>query len=191
MTKKKATITEGNIADLIQDDRNLNRHNERGSAAIYDSIDRLGIGRGVLADKNGKLIGGNATVEQAIKAGKKKIVVVETDGDTLVVTKRTDLDLDTDSKAREMAYLDNHTAALNLTWDEEEKERQGEEFGFDVEAWGGGENQSGEIAGDFSDPGISGQNKFAVTVLCDSEAEQEVLYMRLTGEGLTCKIVVV
>lgn len=43
----------------------------------------------------------------------------------------------------------------------------------------------------FDDPGIAAKNQFGVIVLCDGEALQAEIYERLTGEGLSCKIVVV
>ena len=43
----------------------------------------------------------------------------------------------------------------------------------------------------FDDPGIVAKNQFGVIVLCEGEALQAEIYERLTGEGLSCKIVVV
>jgi len=43
----------------------------------------------------------------------------------------------------------------------------------------------------FDDPGVVAKNQFGVIVLCDGEALQAEIYERLTGEGLSCKIVVV
>ena len=58
-------------------------------------------------------------MEAATELGLTKTVEVETDGNTLVVVKRIDLDLETDIKAREMAFADNKIGQDNLDWDPE------------------------------------------------------------------------
>ena len=45
---------------------------------------------------------------------------IETDGQELVVVRRSDLDLATDEKARRLAYLDNRASELGLEWDVEQ-----------------------------------------------------------------------
>lgn len=83
---------------------------------MAESIHRFGAGRSVLADRGGRIIAGNKTVEQA-KALNLPIRVVTTDGKELVVVQRRDLDLQTDPKARELALADNRIAELDLDWD--------------------------------------------------------------------------
>src|SRR4051812_23536491 len=83
---------------------------------LEDSLRRLGGGRSVLADKNGKLIAGNKTIGKAGELG-LPVRVVQTSGHEIVVVQRTDLDLDTDPAARELAYADNRVAEVNLKWD--------------------------------------------------------------------------
>ena len=56
------------------------------------------------------------TQKAAIAAGIKKVRVIETTGDELVAVKRTDVDIDS-AEGRKMAYLDNLTTQVNLTWD--------------------------------------------------------------------------
>ena len=72
-----------------------------------------------MCDRNGKVIGGNKTLAQALKLG-LEIVPVTTKGDRLVVVIREDLDLDTDPKARSLALADNRIAELDLDWDAEQ-----------------------------------------------------------------------
>jgi site-specific DNA-methyltransferase (adenine-specific)/site-specific DNA-methyltransferase (cytosine-N4-specific) len=104
------------IADLTFDDKNANRGTDRGRQIVGHSLERYGAGRSVLADRAGKLIAGNKTVEQARAAG-MKIRVVPTDGRELVVVQRTDLDMDQDNAARELAIADNRAGELGLEWD--------------------------------------------------------------------------
>lgn len=108
----------GDIAQLTPDKRNANKGTLRGRALLEDSLRRYGAGRSILADKHGQVIAGNKTLESAADIG-LPVRVIETDGTELVVVRRTDLDLDTDKSARELAYADNRVAALDLDWDVE------------------------------------------------------------------------
>jgi DNA modification methylase len=106
------------IADLTFDDKNANRGTDRGRQLVNYSLEQYGAGRSVLTDRAGKLIAGNKTVEQARAAG-MKIRVVPTNGRELVVVQRTDLDMDQDKAARELAIADNRAGELGLDWDPE------------------------------------------------------------------------
>lgn len=133
MNKKGKEITK--ISDLIPDANNYNKGTEFGSSLITKSIQKNGLGRSLLLDKNGKVIAGNKTLEGTVAAGfnDEDIIVVKTDGTKLVVVQRTDLDLDT-KRGKEMALADNATAKANLAWD---YEMLGADFQTDeLQAWG-------------------------------------------------------
>lgn len=159
MAKAKQEKTPVNVREITPeeitlDDRNLNRHTERGKDLVNKSFSELGAGRSGLADRNGKMIAGNLSVETAIEKG-LKIVEVETEGDTYLIVKRKDLDLDstTDNRARKLALADNSTSAVSLDWDWEEMNKVEQDFGFEVGEWGvemPGEGWEGE-----EDPGSS------------------------------------
>jgi len=106
------------ISDLVPDKNNYNKGTEFGSGLIAKSIQKNGLGRSLLLDKNGKVIAGNKTLEGTVAAGfnDEDIIVVKTDGTKLVVVQRTDLDLDT-RRGKEMALADNATSKANLSWD--------------------------------------------------------------------------
>ena len=104
------------IADLEPDKRNANKGTVRGRAMLDHSLRTLGAGRSILADKNGRIIAGNKTLEVAADID-LPIEVVKTRGDRLVVVQREDLDLETDAAARELAYADNRTSEVGLAWD--------------------------------------------------------------------------
>ena len=127
-------IKEGKIADLIQDDRNLNKGTEEGRKLIEKSLRKFGAGRSVLIDKNNRIIAGNKTHENAEAIGMDDVINVETDGRKLVAVKRTDIDLDS-PEGREMALADNATVKVDLEWDTEELNEVAEDFGIDMEAW--------------------------------------------------------
>lgn len=113
--------TRRKITDYTPDPSNANRGTERGLRLLDDSIAEVGLGRSIVVDKNGVIIGGNKTQERAIDRGFEDAIEVETDGQQLVVVKRTDLDLsDGDDRARRLAYLDNRVAELDLDWQPEQ-----------------------------------------------------------------------
>ena len=106
------------LDDLRLDPRNPNRGTERGKAALADSLSTYGPGRSILADRTGTVIAGNKVFEHA-QTMALPIRVVETTGTELVVVQRTDLDLATDTVARQLAIADNRVGQLNLEWDPE------------------------------------------------------------------------
>ena len=124
------------IEELAQDRHNFNRGNDEGQQLMERSFKELGAGRSILLDRNGNIIAGNKSQKAAIAAGIKRVRVVETTGDELVAVKRTDVDIDS-AEGRKMAYLDNLTTQVNLTWDQTELEAvQADVEGFDVADFG-------------------------------------------------------
>lgn len=121
------------ISDLVPDDRNANKGTERGLGLLDTSLRRYGAGRSILADKNGRVIAGNKTLERAAELG-LGVRVVETDGNELVVVQRTDLDLKRDKAARELAIADNRVAEIDLEWDADALKALGED-GVDLGAF--------------------------------------------------------
>jgi hypothetical protein len=107
------------IARLKPDARNANKGTARGRALLEDSLRRYGAGRSILADKHGNVIAGNKTLETAADIG-LPVRFVQTDGRELVVVQRTDLDLYEGTAARELAYTDNRSGELSLSWDVEQ-----------------------------------------------------------------------
>ena len=104
------------IEELVQDQNNANKGTQRGRKMLRGSLRKLGAGRSILVDKNGTTLAGNKTLEEAKKQGHKKVVVVETDGDTLVAVQRSDLAAG-DKKATELAIADNRVGEVDLQWD--------------------------------------------------------------------------
>lgn len=107
------------IDDVLPDPENANAGTPRGAAVMDYSVDQFGAGRGIAVDAKNRALAGNKTVGAARHAGIKKVVVVETDGDVLVATRRRDMDLDdpTSHKAREYTIADNRAAELGLNYD--------------------------------------------------------------------------
>ena len=111
MTKQKRSVK-----DLFFDPANANRGTERGRAMLEHSLRQYGAGRSVLADKNGVLIAGNKTAQVAGELG-LSIREIETDGTELVVVRRTDLDLATDTAAQALALADNRVSQVDIAFD--------------------------------------------------------------------------
>lgn len=106
------------LDSFTADPENANRGTKRGRTALDRSIRDLGAARSMVADRNGVLPAGNKTREALLAAGVTEAIVVETDGTTPVVVKRTDWDLaEKNGKARQYAYADNRVAELDLEWD--------------------------------------------------------------------------
>ena len=124
------------IEDLTPDAHNFNQGTDEGRQLMQRSLTELGAGRSILVDRNGNVIAGNKTQEAAIKAGIRKVRVIETDGTELVAVKRTDIDIDS-AKGRELALVDNLATQINLQWDEAELEAMSEQFDdFNPDEWG-------------------------------------------------------
>jgi len=179
-----SNIKEINIEDLIPDNQNANSGNETGKRIIKRSIESLGIGRGILVDKNNQIIAGNQATNEIIEQGYKKAILVETEGDVLVVTKRKDVDLNSKT-GRELAIADNKTSELNLTWDEFTLNELSEEHDIDLEKWGfdikNDEDEENEQNGNANDV-------FEIIIECDSETHQEKIFQDLVNQGYTCRV---
>lgn len=123
------------IDRLVPDNHNFNKGTQYGDHLMDESLRQFGLGRSILIDKNNRIIAGNKTTEKAGELGFDDVLVVETDGKTLVAVKRTDIDLD--SKAgRELALADNATSKANLDWDDEALALAQEQFGIVPDDWG-------------------------------------------------------
>jgi hypothetical protein len=103
-------------SSLTLDPQNANLGTARGRALLAESLATCGYGRPLLADQHGTLIAGNKTLEAARAAGLEDVTIVTVGGNELVVVQRTDLDLLTDPKARQLAYYDNRVQQLDLLW---------------------------------------------------------------------------
>lgn len=177
MAKKK---TPEKVSDLIFDDKNFNTGNPYGESLIEKSFSKFGAGRSILLDKNNRIIAGNKSTEKFAAGGGEKIIVVETDGNTLVAVKRTDIDLDT-PQGREMALADNMAASKNITMDAELIEAElseavAVEWGLHPEE-SEKEQKEKEL-----------REGYYVEVKCESEKEQEKLFNQLQKQKYECRL---
>lgn len=106
------------ISDLKFDDKNFNKHTQRGMGLIEKSLQEFGAGRSILIDKDNNIIAGNGVVESAGQVGLENVKIIETDGSEIIAVKRTDISLHS-NKGRRMALADNSTSNADLDWDGE------------------------------------------------------------------------
>ena len=95
------------LKDLKFDKRNYRRHSEENQKLIKKSIEEVGYGRSIVIDSENEVICGNGVLSQS--DAKTPIKVIETDGNELIVVKRTDLKTD-DAKRKQLAVMDNSTS---------------------------------------------------------------------------------
>lgn len=92
---------------IREDERNYRQHSQHNLDLIGYSMDEGGMGRSVLADKTGAIIGGNGTLRMANQRGIPQRII-HTDGSELIVVVRDDLDHD-DPRRQLLAVMDNST----------------------------------------------------------------------------------
>lgn len=115
MTKKITKIT-----DLKPDDRNANRHTQRGRGMLQNAVQQYGSREAGTLDKNGKIIGGNLRQEIYGEIGLENIQVVKADPKIPVFLQYDDLDLDDhDNPARMIALGLNRIAQASIDFDPE------------------------------------------------------------------------
>jgi hypothetical protein len=195
MPSKKPKVTKKKLSDYTQNPKNHNLGTERGAKMLENSLNRYGAGRSVLADKDGMMIAGNQTLKAAMDAGIEDVLEIETDGKTLVVVKRTDLDLDNpdDTSAVELGYMDNRSHEVSFNLDTQQ-------IAADVEA---GVDMSlmytpGELdllvpeLDDDDDIDVGGaktiSDQFICFVECASEQDLAALFQELQERGYKCRL---
>jgi hypothetical protein len=181
------------LSDLSQDPRNLNKHTTRGSEMASKSVAECGLGRSIVADKHGTIIGGNQIAQTVGGLGIDDIIVVPSDGTKLVVVQRTDLDLGAvdDERARKLAAFDNRVAEVNLSWDVEQL-LDLRDSGIDLsDLWT--DNEITALLKDVQPDDSSGgtndalPEKHMILIECQDEATQAKLLARFLAEGIDCK----
>lgn len=174
------------LSDLVPDNRNANKGTKRGNSVLAKSLKDLGAGRSILIDRNGVIIAGNKTAENAAKAGIKKLQVVQTDGSTIIAVQRIDLDLKKDKGAKALAIADNRAGELNLDWDPAVLREIGKEIDL-VPFFSADELPAKDV--NFSAQGESEplNHGFGVMIENITEEQQVVLLEKLTKEGFECR----
>lgn len=75
MVKSIPALITKKLTELLPDEKNANQGTELGLRLLDDSLQEDGAGRGILLDKNGKIIAGNKTVERAVDDGFEDVII--------------------------------------------------------------------------------------------------------------------
>ena len=178
-----ANVLETSIDKLIPDNKNFNKGTQFGEHLMDESLRKFGLGRSILLDKNNPIISGNKTTEKAGELGYEKVLVIETDGSTLVAVKRNDIDL-ASTVGRELALADNATSKANLSWDEEMIMQCAEQFDFDPEEWGVSMSEPEEESQEESKKEINTR----LIVECDDVTKLSLLFRELQDRGFSVEL---
>ena len=100
------------MTDLKIDPKNYRIHTDKNKRIIRKSLEDCGAGRSVLVDKDNVLIAGNGVYGQAKELG-LPVRVVESNGEELIVVKRTDISSE-DEKRKILALADNHSSDTSM-----------------------------------------------------------------------------
>lgn len=150
-----------------------------------ESLRKFGFGRSILLDKNNRIIAGNKTAEKAGELGFENVVIVETDGRTIVAVKRNDVDLDS-QVGRELALADNATSKANLAWDEEQIKLCAEGFQFEPEDWG---VTLSEVAEEEEEEEAPKESEEARLIVSSKDLTKlSMLLSELEGRGFKCEM---
>ena len=117
--------------DIKPDSRNTNKHTEYGMHTLDNSLEQVGIIESVTISNDNVIISGNARHENIGQKFTKDAIIVETDGTTPVVIKRTDIESGT-KEFHKASILANTVAQKNQNIDVQLVEVLANEFDFEV-----------------------------------------------------------
>jgi hypothetical protein len=117
--------------DIKPDSRNTNKHTEYGMHTLDNSLEQVGIIESVTISNDNVIISGNARHEKIGQKFTNDAIIVETDGTTPVVIKRTDIESGT-KEFHKASILANTVAQKNQNIDVELVEVLADEFEFEV-----------------------------------------------------------
>lgn len=125
-----------NIEDIKKQEHPMNRGTQFGKNLLKRSLQMLGLTRSIVVDKNDIVLCGDKVLDTVRELGIRKVQVVETTGDTLIVVKRTDVDASS-RKGLEIQLIDNFSQEKNLDFDNDTIiARSRENFSFTPQFWG-------------------------------------------------------
>lgn len=109
-------VVKAAITDVRPSAHQANRGSLRGAQLLASSLEQCGLGRSIVVSRDNEVIAGSHVLEQAIEQGFEQLLIVESDGTSLVAVRRTDLEAGSE-QAILLSRFDNRTAEENLQWD--------------------------------------------------------------------------
>lgn len=98
------------LDSLVVDPANVRVHGDRNRQALDASLRRFGAARSIVVDAKGVVRAGNGTLEAARAAGMTDAIVVDAEGDQLIVVRRKDW---SPTEATAYAIADNRSSDLS------------------------------------------------------------------------------
>ena len=111
----KMKSQETRASKLKFDPKNARKRTALSANVISNSLKQFGAYRSIVIDENDVVRAGNGTLQEAGELGIDKVLVVETDGDTIVAVRRKGL---TEDQWKQYAIADNSASDFS-TWDAE------------------------------------------------------------------------
>lgn len=104
-------VKRGKLSDLKPLVNNPNAGSERGQYMLEESFTQAGAGRSILIAANGDILAGNhASEAYGQLLDNDEVLIVETDGKTLVAVQRTDIASADDPKGKTLIIADNRAS---------------------------------------------------------------------------------
>lgn len=162
--------------DELRAYENNPRNNDNAVAAVAASLDKFGWKQPIVIDAAGVIVCGHTRAKAAAKLGQTTVPCVIAD------------DL-TEDEIRAYRLADNKTAEL-AGWDFDKLDAELEQLAeMDMAAFGFNKKEDSDDA-EKEREDLSDKVKaiYEVIVECADEFEQEEVFTRLSGEGLTCRV---
>ena len=106
------------MTKFIPQRKNANKHTQRGLKELENSIQRDGWIGAVTVAADGETFDGSARIETLANVmPDTEPIVVDVDGNTPVIVRRTDIPNADDPRAKRLAVAANYTASIDLAWD--------------------------------------------------------------------------
>jgi len=106
------------LSDFKPQEKNANKHNEYGLTLLERSIQENGWMGAITTAADGETFAGSARLEKLAELmPDKEPIVIETDGATPVIIKRTDIPNAKDKRAVRAGIADNRVQEVDLEWD--------------------------------------------------------------------------
>lgn len=168
-------IIEKNLKDIKPYEKNP-RKNDNAVECVANSIKEFGFKVPVVIDKDNVIVCGHTRYKAAKKIGLKAVPCVVADDLTEEQIKAYRL---ADNKVAELAEWD-----IDLLGEELEGifDIDMSDFGFDLE------EEEPTVPTERKDLSSKVSETYEVIIECSDEMQQEELYSRLTGEGLSCRV---
>jgi hypothetical protein len=175
------------LKDIKPDSRNTNKHTEYGMHTLDNSLEQVGIIESVTISNDNVIISVNARHEKIGQKFTNDAIIVETDGTTPVVIKRTDIESGT-KEFHKASILANTVAQKNQNIDVELVEVLADEFEFEVSEVFVDVN-SDEMPNSAKENESGFDNDIYLNVKMENEKEAEKLFNDLQNKGYECKII--